>query len=576
MIIGASPLSSIATSDVGQWLGGVLAAVLDGPGDLYNPVYVGPLPVVVTLREALGAAAAEHSLVVAESPVPPTGPGVWLAGVEEAEAAIASGRMPRPGVQWIVWSGAASSALPDRLAGWLGATGLTLDPFAGAAGSMGAWSMDPAVRAFLGARAGPDPGFVLVVGDRHDLGTLAAELQLHLEIALEEPVWRGPVEGWCMGEGPRSACVLVVTPGTDLAAVCSRLAALAPASCPMGVVLEREDAERLVRLPEWEALRARSAWLRHTSEVVRVDEGAFPAVSDLLVGPWVGRAPDGIAQFDLGAVSLPEILQSAEGWARCGTLIIFGADHAGYVQIGAGRVCGAGFYGPEGPHGRVEERDVHDVLCTLTTWVGAAGVFVPGETGPGRVPIGRVVMALAHASSAERSRYDFPTLRPHEVAGVLLGWGLAEVASGFLRRAELVAAWGPEEDVLLGSLAAIHEPEAASARLRHGALRAFSERGADGGTAIYVNGMLNALLVEVRGGHTLPAAAWSIVSGWVRDAGWAWASTTSHVAIWMELALRAGARDAAIAAQDRLRELSDTSGRWAGLLGIPLSEPPNG
>jgi hypothetical protein len=568
MILGLSPFGSIATAELGEWLHGVLSALLDAPGDLYNPVYVGPLPVEGSLRDLVGAAAGRAGLEVLESPAVPI-PGVWVSGIEEAEAALAAGVTPRPGVQWVVWSAVASAALPDRLAGWLGSTGLAIDPLAGAADRVGGWSMQPLVQEVVGSQRGGGPRFVVVVGESHDLGSLAAELQLHLELELEAPVWRGAVDGWFPGDESRSVRVLVVTRGTDLGALCQRLAAVPAGSGPWGLVLDSVTADRLGSVAGWEALSARSAWIGRNTVRPPVDEGVFPPVCELLVATPTLHAPDGIAQFDLDAVSLPEILQSAEGWARSGTLVVFALDRAAYVVIGRGRVGGAGFYGSDRVAGE-DEPDVHDVLCSLTSWSGAVGVFVPGEVEGGGVPIGRLVMSVAHATSRTGAFPSPPRLRPHEVAKALLAWGLMDTAAAFLRRAEMASPWGPEEDVLLGSISAVNEPEAGSARLRHGAMRAFSERGPDGGTELYVNGMLNALLVEVRGGQTLPAVAWSIVGGWLRDVGAAWATTARHAAIWMELALRAGARDSAADAQDRLRAFPDSSDRWGSLLRVPL------
>jgi hypothetical protein len=356
-----------------------------------------------------------------------------------------------------------------------------------------------------------------------------------------------------------------------LPTLCRRLAAIPNGSAPWGIVMDAESVERLASLAGWEALSRRCVWLRRGAVGIHVDENLFPPVCDLLVPTSAPRSSDGIAQFDLDAVSLPEILQSAEGWARSGTLIIFAADRVAYVRIGRGRVSAAGMYGFDTLRSRADERMIHDVLGAVSTWTGAAGVFVPGDADSDGVPIGRLVMALAHAAPSDRSPYSFlPGMRPHKVAEVLLGWGMTEIASAYLRRAELALAWGPEEDVLLGSISADREPEAACARLRHGALRAFSERGPEAGTELYVNGMLNALVVEVRGGQTLPAVAWSVVGGWIRDVGSTWATTARHAAIWMELALRAGARDSAAAAQDRLREVSDGSDRWSGLLRVRL------
>jgi hypothetical protein len=574
MILGLSPFGSIATAELGDWLHGVLSALLDAPGDLYNPVYVGPVPVGGSLRELVGAAAARNGLEVVESP---RTAGVWLAGIEEAEAALATGMTPRPGVQWVVWSAAAPSALPDRLAGWLGATGLAIDPLAGAADRVGGWSMQPLVQEVVGAPRDGRARFVVVIGENHDLGSLAAELQLHLELELEELVWRGAVDGWSPGDESGRVRVLVVSRGTDLDALCQRLSTVQGGSGPWGLVLDSITADRLRRVAGWEGLSARCTWLRRNTEGLRVEEDVFPPVCELLVATPTPDAPDGIAQFDLDAVSLPEILQSAEGWARSGTLVIFALDRAAYVRIGRGRVGAAGFYGSDHV-ASLDEPDVHDVLCSVSSWSGAVGVFVPGAGAEGRgVPIGRLVMSVAHAKSRSGAFPTPPRLRPHEVAKALLAWGLMDTATAFLRRAELASPWGPEEDVLLGSISAVNEPEAGSARLRHGAMRAFSERGPEGGTELYVNGMLNALLVEVRGGQTLPAVAWAIVGGWLRDVGAAWATTARHAAIWMELALRAGARDSAVAAQDRLRAFPDSSDRWSALLRVPLrSEDGNG
>ena len=570
MILGSTSLSNVAIGEVGLWLRGVFAAVLADAGELYNPVYVGPFRFPDTLAASIGAAAAEKGLMCFRGGAPPPG-GVWMATPEEADAAIEAGITPKPGVQWVVSSSAAPSALPDRVAGWIGATGLAIDPFAGVADGMVGMSMASAV---LGAGSGAAEGerFVVVVGDAADLGSLAAELQLHLELELEAPVWRGPVRGWAPGDRLGQPRVLVVTPGTDLRSLCERLSALPHDACGWGLVLVAEDADRIVGLPEWRLLDGRCVWLRRDSRAgVSIREDVFPALSDLIVGVKSTVLSESVVQFDLSAVSLPEILQSAEGWAKSGRLVIFAADRAGYVELGSGRISDARIFGGAGTT-QAEEAEVYRIVGTLASWTDAAGVFVPGAAEAVGVPISRVVMALAHASQG-CALIPFPRLRPHEVAELLLQDGLSDVARAYLERAEIAAGWGPEEDLLLGGLSLAREPESASARLRQGALRAFTERGPDGGVSLFVDGMLNALLVEVRGGLTIPSVAWSIVEGWLRDAGTSWATSARHAAIWMELALRAGVFDAAEVAQERLRATAGDRDRcWDGLLGLRIGQ----
>jgi hypothetical protein len=208
----------------------------------------------------------------------------------------------------------------------------------------------------------------------------------------------------------------------------------------------------------------------------------------------------------------------------------------------------------------------------MAGWGGASVIFIPGASAESGVPIGRAVMAMAHAAAADPGAGAPPPapLRLHEVAQVLVEWGVPDVARGFLQRAEQALAWGPEEDVLLGNLSAARNPDAAAARLRHGAMRAFSEPRASG-VDLYFEAMLNALLVEVRAGQTAPSVAWAIVGGWLRDAGTGWVTTARHAAIWLELALRAGANDSARLAQERLRTVAPAGREYLSLRELPIN-----
>lgn len=575
MLPATDSLRILASGEVREWLRTVVDALLEEPGGLYNPVFVGPCVGVASLAEAVASAAGPRSLPVSTGLEPP-GVGVWLVAAAVAEEALDGGAVPRPGVQWVVWGACAASGLPDRLAGWVGSKGLAVDPLAGAASAIAAWSMAPAVAA---AQAGSvergERGFVFVSGEAEELGGLAAELQLLLELELGGCVWRGPAEAWGDGDRETSGRVVVVGPRCDLAGLGRRLDRLG-AGPLCGVVLECESARRIASLSEWAGLERRTWWARRGCARAVAGEEVFPRVGDLLVGSaGVAGAPADIIQFNLGAISLAEILQAAEGWGRSGTLVLFGVDRVGWIRLGHGRVTGVGIVGGEQADG-TREGVVFDLLAVLGRCGDAGVVFVPGEAGEDGVPIGRAVMAIAHSAGevGVHTRSSAPPMRVHEVAEVLVAWGVPEVARTFLQRAEEALGWGPEEDILLGNLYADRNPQAAAARLRHGAMRAFTERSEGAGVALYFDGMLNALLVEVRAGQTSPAVAWAIVGNWLRDAGSAWATTGRQVAIWMELALRAGAVESARLAQARLAEVANGSpDAWASLLALDIEGP---
>lgn len=562
-------LRTLASAGVRHWLRSVVDALLCEPGGLYNPVFVGPLSEIEALSEAVTAVAESRSMDLAYGAEPPAA-GIWLASAQCAEEALAAGLAPRPGVQWLVWATGAVSTLPDRLAGWVGAKGLSVDPLAGAAESTAAWSMAPTVAAARAAGAARGlRAFVVVRGEASDLAELGAELQLSLELEFGRTVWRGRAEGWTEGDVTTEPRVLLVTAESDAGAICRRLGELGPGA-PWGVVVDCEVADRMRSLAEWNVLDGRAWWLSRCLGKAFPGESSFPPIADLLIGTSaVSRQRDEIMQFTLGAVSLAEILQAAEGWARPGALIVFEADRVGWIRVGHGRVSGVGLVGGGVAEPSAEEA-VYDLLATMAAWGGASVIFVPGASAELGVPIGRAVMAMAHAVAEGRGATALSAaLRVHEVAQVLVDWGVPDVARGFLQRAEQALAWGPEEDVLLGNLSAARNPDAAAARLRHGAMRAFSEPRASG-VDLYFDAMLNALLVEVRAGQTAPSVAWAIVGGWLRDAGTGWATTARHAAIWLELALRAGATDSARLAQDRLRAVAPARAEYLALRELPI------
>lgn len=579
--VRAVPAAVVRTS-----IRGVLEVLLESPGSpLYNPLFVGPLESAAPLYEELRAVAAARGFRLALGGEPPREHGAaWLADVETAERALAGGARPGAGTQWVVWGASDAGALPDRVAAWVARSGIPVRPGAGS-GDAAASDLAAAVEiALRDAGEARRRHFVVVVGAAEELDVLAAELHFHLETAAAGAprVRRGPAAAWLAGrEEGRVARVLVC--GEEDGAVLAERLDGEPGVGVWGLVVEAGRFAGWSAGEAWARLLGRARIVRRTPPPpLPLPERALPGLGELLPGaPRAARVVEDPVLFHLRLVPLAEVLQSAVGWSAPGTLVVFGPERFGWVEVAHGRIRGAGELGrPAEPAGPGEE--VYRALERMAAWEDASAAFVPADRpvdGPARlegVPVGHALFAVAKAAdeggAGPGEGGAGGGLRAYEVAEALLEWGLPSLAGAFLERAERASAWGAEEDLLLGHLSAERNPQAAAARLRHGALRAVSGGARDAARlGVYVGATLGALLLEVRAGYTVPSAALAVIRGWLDDAGTGWVADARHAAIWLEIALRAGAAGSAREAQRALEELAGAErSRWAPLLEISL------
>ncbi len=577
-------------SDVRQSLRAVLEVLLERPGSpLYNPVFVGPLESAGPVYEALRAIAAARGFRLSLGGDVPREPGAaWLADVETAERELASGAEPGYGVQWVVWGASDAGALPDRLAARVSSAGIPVRP--------GAGSGDPATSDLAAAVeiALRDAGearrrhFVVVVGAAEDLDVLAAELHFQLETAAVgvPRVRRGPAAAWLSRvEGGPGARVLVCGEGEgDGEELAARLEA-EPGAGIWGLVVEGGRFACWSAGGAWSRLLARARVVNRTPPPpLPLPERALPGLGELLLGSaCAARVVEDPVLFHLRLVPLAEVLQSAVGWSAPGTLVVFGRGHFGWVEVAHGRIRRVGERGRRAEPAPRPEEEVYRVLERMAAWEDASAAFVPAERPvehPDRsegVPVGHALFAVAKAADEGGPGAGGGAagggLRAYQVAEALLEWGLPSLAGPFLERAERASAWGAEEDLLLGHLTAGRNPQAAAARLRHGALRAVSAGARDPARlAVYVSATLGALLLEVRAGYTVPSVALGVIRGWLDDAGTGWVADARHAAIWLEIALRAGEGTSAGEAQRTLEELAGVErSRWTPLLELSLS-----
>lgn len=581
----SSPSRLLVQSDVRHSIRGVLEVLLDDPGALSNPLYVGPLRSVLPLSEEVYDLASHRGVpVVAGAGLPEQGPAIWLASAEAAAEAIEAGRAPAAGIQWVIWGDKEAQALPAPVASRVDQDGLVLRPGLGGLEGRPGWSMEPPVQAAShAAEASGRTHYVLVVGEANDLGTLAAELQLHLELSGAPRVWRGPVAAWT--DGDAGACrVLIVGAAQGGADLARRLERSAGMGGVWGLVVEAAESDRWATEPAWAGVLDRSRVLRRTrAPELLIPEKSLPSIADLLVGAPESRpAAQETNQFHLRLMPLWDVFVQLENWKRCGTLVVYAADRIAWIDVAYGRIRSVARPGGQS----ADEPDaVLGWLREVARWGDASVVYVPGAELPESerrqgTPVGTLAFQLAQgadeaAYGSQIARKEFPPRRTYEVAEALLSLGLADAANALLERAERASSWGVEEEMLLGHLSAERDPQVAAARLRHGALRLVSDDAVDvRRIGMYVGATLSALLLEVRGGQTLPSVAFAVVADWLEDASTAWVTSARHAAIWLELALRAGQTESARLAQTHLETLAaGECTSWAALLALDLEAP---
>jgi hypothetical protein len=557
---------------------GVLRAQLEvllGGEVLYNPIFCGPVPSAHVLSEEVHAVAGSRAIpVVVGGGGDQNRVGVWLMDVERADQLLAGGASPTTAVQWVVSADCDAAALPDRLAAWLARGGFTIRP---PAGGIDDWSVEGAVRdAVEASRDGA--AFAVVVASRGSLPTVASELFLHLELqGASDPRRVSLTEGPRWLRAPTGTGVLTLR-GEDVEHLDAAevVRAVESASQVCGIVFDAAAFTQASSDPSWRGVLDRAFVVQRAVERTSLPAGVAPVLEHVLVGGGAAAGTEAAMSFHLALVGLGQVLQTAESWESAAELVVYSPVHFARVLVSGGRVHAVS------PHPTVQlsdavETDVFQALVGIASWQEASVALVPrADLQPIRrgsgVSVANAVFALAMGAEAGTPAPDeVPPMRAHEVAERLVECGLSSIAVSLLERAERAAAWGAEEDALLGRLVATRDPQGAALRLRHAAVRALG-----GGAptpallALYVGATLNALLIEVRGGARVPASAWSVVSEWIQRAGTAWVLSPQHAAIWMELALRAGARESAGEAQARLRVLGGGHPAWAGLLALDL------
>jgi hypothetical protein len=567
--------SALPASIIARALGAQLEVLL-APGEpLYNPLFCGPLASGDALSEMVATLGRAHGVPVVTGAAEECDVGYWVLDLDGAESLLARGVRPGP-VQWIVWAPCDAAALPDRMAAWLGRGGFSVRVTA-ALPRLG--SVESAVGDAVMASAGGEPAFVVVAVEPAGLPAACAEVCLHLELAGIGEVARlplGGLVGWL--DRPRGTPIAALRLA-DLRAVepMQLLSAVACGRGVAGLVLDADTYDWVSVDPAWREILDRSVVVQRLGASAVVAHGMLPSLDDLLVvtGP---REVEAAMSFSLSQLDLGQVLQTAGAWDGPAELLFYAPGKLGRVEIAGGRIaCVSPHPACRLASGPATEGEMLSALYGVSLWQEASVVLLngsaSGEPGAGDgIPVSNAAFALAMGTEAgTASPALHPPLRAVEVAGILAERGLSSAAILVLERAARDADWSAGEEAMLGRLLAVRDPHEGGARLRHAAMRALEDpAGAD--VAIYVDATLSALLIEVRGGATVPASALSVVSDWVARAVTTWVLTPIHAAIWMELALRAGATADALQAQNALRNLAgDSPGPWWGLLALVLA-----
>lgn len=547
-----SPLLALGDpADAEQRVGlrALLPRLLERPGSLLNPLFLGPVARPEPLREEAERAvqaAGLKLLTVRELGVSAEAvPGLALLTEKEAARVVQLRVRVREGVQVIVWSRRGAAALSDPLREWIATGGMALDP----AQELPRPDGHPLALAVAGLACAAPDRCVVRVGSTGALQLLVDETRVRLELA-----GLGPVEevAWAADAPlPQHGSVVLPLPGAagpgGAARAWERARALLDGGCAVVIVTDPTgDAALRLLGPGC----APEGGMRRVWEPGGVEMGALLAWPEqqemLLAGPETGPAREVLAEFSLRDTRLAEVLHRVALWQQPGTLLIYEQNRLGWMRIAGGELRGAR---------RVQERteagtaaEAVSRVRDMSRWRDAVALFLPqtsadGEVGGAcRIPLDADALGL---SPGLGSGYASREQNAGDVADALLRWGLVDRAARVLERAMRDRDGGVRAMLLLGHFRAAGDPLGALELFRETVRQALARDAGEEEEALAMDAGLNALLVEARAGLRSAARAWTLLEeaglvlpGALRD-------DSGRVALVLEIAVRAGRRDLA-------------------------------
>lgn len=543
-------------SQPGDWemrhgLRALLRHLLRDPGNLYNPLYVGPTGSPEVLAEEVHRAAEEAGVkVLATSELGNRngrGRGVVLVSDRDAGRMARYRRGQRAGVQLVIWGRRPPHALDAEVADWIEA-GIHFDPEVDGAGCEPS-PLAALVTDLLQRRDGQ--GFAVVVVSEAAQPRALSLLRLRLDLAGEGPT--GVIEpGLSEAQGAGGGAQILRLPAAaglpGAAQAWARVLAAAGGARPLVVVTDARGEAALRALQPPEVLPDDAWWL------CRLDGGGaepeWPPLGEVLLGaPPARPRPAGVEEYPLGGSTLPELLRPAANW-KPGTFLVYEAGRLGCIEVANGEIRGAR---------RVQERTAAGTAAEtvarirdMARWPHARVLWIPRQEGEAveeagvgcRIPLNAALSDLVVPSgSAGFASFEQDVA---EVAAELVGWGLLSEAMAVLSERARALDLGPAAHFLRAHFRAADWPQEAARLFRDVASRIASLPARDADRDLGLDAALNALLLEVRCGLRSPDAAWRLLE----EAGIAGADelagTPARVELALELAVRANRRAASL------------------------------
>ncbi|HET7321192.1 MAG TPA: hypothetical protein VFI96_01775, partial [Longimicrobiaceae bacterium] len=533
-------------------LRGLLERLLADPGGLAHPLYVGPCADARPLQETVRAVAMATELkLLAVNELSARAAeqrGGALLSERDAQRVAQYGVRSRAGVQAVIWGKRAAESLHGPVAEWV-AEGLAVDP-----GLDLAAGETPAIESALRRLAGPAEGaarVVVRVGHPARVAWLATDTRVRLELAGLQSVAELP---WTAepGEGEGAAAVVVRYSGAAGPAGAERAWARASAAAEAGaaaVIVTDAVGEAALRLLGMEGPEGGSAeWVWETGATVMDETVEWPPLREVLIGsPGSAEPPEIIASFSLRETPLAEVLLTVEEWNRPGTLVVFERGRLGWLRVAGGEVRAARRVQDDTPAGTAAE--LVSRMRDMARWTGARVILAAPARGDGglveqsggsscRVALRTVALELG--SRRGSSGYGSREKDAGRVALALITLGLRDAAAGVLREGARTTDPTPTSSLMLGHFQAEEEPETAAESFRVAVRAAASESDPAARRALVLDGGLNALLVEVRGGLRSPGSAWSLLRDAELSTSASLEGSAERVGVVLELAVRAG------------------------------------
>lgn len=421
----------------------LLRTVIRRPGELYQPLYIGPIPDrdvlepdVQGLCETEGLPAYFGLAGEGGGALMHGSPGVLVVGPKEGKDLKEDiGERKLQGRQIIIHADQVVESLDQELLEWIGEEGLAFDPtdFARSAGQEG--FMGPTL-----ARCAQDPGRlynpILLLGGRAQLEFAANEVLLRLEagglhrtLMFGEPI--GPDEPEVQKAQEGQAVIIRLTgglpEGTREEQFHAAIESMVERNVQVVLVAPSQVQEEINQREAWKELMEQGITLtvagdrsgRSRQEVQPEITGKWPnAVHYLVEPPKIGRAGETGMSGRLSRVPLSDVTQMMSMGRQSARMVIFAPHRLGAIDLEQGSLVHASMLGDRWSLEKLRQRRdisqdderqlqglaqqlVQDRICRMGLWQEAHfAVFYGGKVSPQEgerveLPVDSVMLEVA-------------------------------------------------------------------------------------------------------------------------------------------------------------------------------------